>query len=150
MSKTKVIRKLIERTKDDFVSYFTSGPSLERAGTIVNWAITGDPRLASCKDEVESMLPDTNQDGRWESSYALNTGLLIVCLIQYEDTHHDKVYSEAVTLFFDSVDFKVQQSLEAQGINHPSESQIQSHALYAAQRQWFKELKAAEMPNQAL
>ena len=149
MTKTEVIRKLIDRTRDDFISYFKSPPSAERAREIVELAVSGNESLSSCREQVESMVPDTNDDGSWECSYALNTGLMIISLIDYQESPDEAIYLQAVSLFFESVDFKAQQEMERQGILHPSESEITGHLIYASERAWFKELET-EMPNQAL
>jgi len=74
MIHSQVIRELIRRTKNDFLEYFRNVPLAERAAMIVEIALSEGVQLASIRDELESMIPDTEEDGSWESSYALNTG----------------------------------------------------------------------------
>ncbi|MGE0388191.1 MAG: hypothetical protein AB7Q97_25995 [Gammaproteobacteria bacterium] len=131
------IRALIARTREDFSGYFRSGPLESRARLLVQWAADGDPRLDAARGEIDAMLPDTAQDGRWEASYALNTGGMILNLIDLRASGDERHCREAVTLFFDSVDFKVQRQLESAGVHDPSQSRIASHPLYVRERHWF-------------
>lgn len=140
MNRATVIRELISRTKKDSVSYFRNAPVAKQADQVVEWVLSGDSRLASIRNEVEAMIPDTDEDGSWECSYALNTGVMILSLIDYEATEADDHYIEAVTKFFDTVDFKVQQELESQGIAHPNKSQIANHPVFLREHEWFNQL----------
>jgi len=108
----------------------------------MSFALALDPTLVGLDQELEQLLPDTEDDGSWEASYALNTGCMILNLIEAMKGEASRSYNEAVTLFFDSVDFKVQQSLEQSGIEHPTEAQIANHEYMQMERQWFSILEA--------
>jgi hypothetical protein len=64
----------------------------------------------------------------------------MLCLLDYRKTGDRKHYDSAVALFFDTVDFKVQQILEGEGVTHPTEAQIHDHALYRSEREWLEKL----------
>lgn len=144
MTPSEIIRELVRRTQNDFVSYFAGTSQADRAALIVAFALSGDARLASLREELDEMIPDTELDGRWECSYALNNGIMIMSLIDYQRTGNDENYNEAVTVFFDSVDFKVQQSLEKEGVPVPTEAQIANHPLFVTERAWFDRLVGAQ------
>lgn len=137
MRKSLIIQKLIDRTKDDFLSYFVSPPLSDKAESVIQNALSLQGVPVEMTDEIESMIPDTEEDGRWECSYALNTGLMILCLIDYMRVGDEKYYNDTVELFFDSVDFKVQQDLERIGTLRPTEDQICKHNLYMKEKDWF-------------
>ena len=65
---------------------------------------------------------------------------MILNLIDYQSTENKNYYDEAVTVFFDTVDFKVQQDLEEQGNSRSTEAQIRSHKLFVLEETWFKQL----------
>jgi hypothetical protein len=142
MDKTLIIRKLVEHMGKDFVSYFDGTPQLKTAKLLIELSITGDPNISSKRDEIESIIPDTEDDGNWECSYALNTGGMILSLIDYMFNKDEIKYSEAVALFFDTVDFKVQEDLEKNGVPHPTEEQIRSHPIYVREQAWFINISA--------
>ncbi len=83
------------------------------------------------------MLPDTDDDGSWSASYALNTGVMLLCLITAIRGNAQDSYDEAVQAFFDTVDFKVQELLEQAGVSAPSEAQIAQHPLMQREKAWF-------------
>ena len=141
MDHAAVIRKLIERTASDFVSYFQGTPSSAAAERVIKAALTDARSLSGDRQLVESMLPDTEDDGRWESSYALNTGAMVLSLVDYLQTRDEDHYRDAVALFFDSVDFKVHQELESRGVTTPSEEEIAAH-LFVEERAWFASIEA--------
>lgn len=138
-----IVQALIARTREDFSGYYRGDPRESRAQLLVQWAVDADPRLDPARAEIDAMLPDTEQDGRWEASYALNTGCMMLCLIDFRASGEPHHCQEAVRLFFDTVDFKVQQRLEGEGVVQPSELQITSHPVYAQERQWFERLATA-------
>ncbi|MNZ50335.1 hypothetical protein D3C78_681210 [compost metagenome] len=135
-----VIRALIRRTQHDFLSYFEGTSFSERAAQIVMLAVSGYPGLASLRDELTSLVPDTETDGSWECSYALNAGAIMLSLIDYQIDGDEGHYEEAVTLFFDTIDFKVQQDLEREGIFYPTQEQISSHEYFVREKSWFFKL----------
>jgi len=147
MTKAAILQALIQRTRDDLVFYFQDAACAARAQELIAWSLSGDQRLAAARDELEAMLPNTEEDGSWESSYALNTGAMILCLIDYQSTQDERHYTEAITLFFDTIDFKVQQLLERQHVYQPAEQQIQSHPFYVAEREWFDNLDSHADPH---
>jgi len=112
LNKDRIIRELIKRTRLDFESYFLGTALESRAGEIVARALAGNKDIVHMKEELGSMIPDTNDDGSWECSYALNTGMMILNLIDYLLNEDEAYYDDAVAVFFDSVDFKVQQDFE--------------------------------------
>lgn len=136
MTSAEVVRQLVARTRADFVSYFAGSQHAERAAELVAWAQAGDPRLNNCPAEIDAMLPDTEDDGSWAASYALNAGGIILCLIELS-AGNTAAYEEAVTLYFDTVDFRVQQDLEAAGIKYPTEAQIANHPIMVSENTWF-------------
>ncbi len=87
------------------------------------------------------MLPDTEDDGRVTASYALNTGAMVLSLIDYINTRDEQHYRDAVTLFFDSVDFKVHEQLESIGVTAPTDEQVDAHPLLSEERRWFQSLQ---------
>ena len=89
------------------------------------------------------MLPDTEDDGRFEASFALNTGAMVLSLLNYVDSGDEAHYRDAVSLFFDTVDFKVHEELGKAGIVTPSEQQIASHPLLVQERRWFASIESA-------
>lgn len=143
MDRVGIICKLIERTASDFVLYFEGMPQKSEAERIIAAAVHGLPSLSHDRDLLELMLPDTENDGRPEASYALNTGAMVLSLIAYIQTGGEAHYRDAVTLFFDSVDLRVHEELENGGINTPSEQQIASHPLLAQERRWFASVESA-------
>jgi hypothetical protein len=143
MDRATIIRRLIERTAADFVSYFVDTPHEGGAARVIAAAIAGPPTLFADREIVEALLPDTEEDGRWEASYALNTGAMVLSLIDYVQTNDEQHYRDAVTLFFDTVDFKVHQQLEQGGIDTPRPEQIATHPLLTQERRWFESLESA-------
>ncbi len=137
MDRVATIQRLIKRTAGDFTSYFEGTDLLADASRIIQVAITNPGVLAVDRQLLEWMLPDTEDDGRWEASYALNTGAMVLGLIDYLKTGDEQQYLDAVTLFFDTVDFKVHQELESQGLTSPSEQEIAGHPLMVRERAWF-------------
>lgn len=140
MTKVGVICALVERTKDDFLSYYTDSERAERAAQILSWALSQDSRILSCEKELDSILPDTDEDGTWSASYALNTGVMLLCLISAMRGNPQDSYDEAAQAFFDTVDFKVQELLEQGGVSAPSEAQIAQHPLMRREKTWFATL----------
>jgi hypothetical protein len=140
IEKAEVIRRLIERTQQDFVSYYAATPRKERAEHLMSYALTLDVTLIGLERELDQMLPDTEDDGSVEASCALNTGCMMLSLIEVMKGDTLRGYDEAVSLFFDSMDFKIQQSLAESGIERPTEPQIASHELMLQERQWFAKL----------
>ncbi len=141
--RASIIRKLIERTASDFLSYFEGTPLKSDAERIIAAALGGLSLLPQERDLLERMLPDTENDGRCEASFALNTGAMVLSLIDYVDTRDEAHYQDAVTLFFDTVDFKVLEELENAGIATPSEQQIATHPLFVQERRWFTSVESA-------
>ena len=137
MHHASVIQKLIERTAQDFTSYFTGTNLSADAFRIIHAAVTEPRSLTPDRLLLEWMIPDTEDDGRWEASYALNTGAMVLGLIDYLKTGDESHYDDAVTLFFDTVDFKVHQDFELRGVTSPSEEQVASHPLMREARAWF-------------
>jgi hypothetical protein len=146
MDHAAIIRKLIERTALDFLSYFEDPQSSAAAERIIKAALAESPSLSGEREVLDSMLPDTEDDGRWEASYALNTGGMVLSLIDYLETGDEDHYRDAVTLFFDTVDFKVQQELESRGVTAPSEEEIDAHPLFVEARAWFANVEAGNLP----
>lgn len=142
--KIEVIRCLIERTQDDFTSYHEQTIHEKIAGQIASYALSLNPMLASLEEPLGQMLPDTEDDGRWQASYALNTGSMILSLIDAMRGNVSAAYEESVILFFDTVDFKVQEMLDEGGIAEPSEEQIANHQLMQRERLWFTKLLAGK------
>jgi hypothetical protein len=140
MDRVQIIRELIRRTRADFDSYFTGTPLETRAHMITELAILGKAELAKYHQELSEMIPDTESDGSWRCSYALNTGVMIESLLDYQATADNEHYDAAVEVFFDSVDFKVQEDLEKKGIARSTEGQIAAHPLMLAEREWFVKL----------
>lgn len=141
--KVEVIRRLIERTQNDFMSYYDSTAHEQTARQILGYALSLDRSLVSFEEHLDQMLPDTDDDGRWQASYALNTGSMVLSLIDAMKGNAATAYEECVTLFFDTVDFKVQEALNEAGIGQPSEEQIRCHELMQRERLWFSVLSAA-------
>jgi hypothetical protein len=138
MHHVSVIQKLIEHTARDFTSYFAGTDLSTDASRIIHVALT-DPRfLMADRQLLEWMILDTEDDGRWEASYALNTGAMMLGLIDYLKNGDENHYHEAVTLFFDTVDFKVHQDLESRGVTSPNEQEIAVHPLMVQERAWFE------------
>jgi hypothetical protein len=94
--------------------------------------------LAVDRQLLEAMLPDSEDDGSWEASYALNTGAMVLALIDYSSSGYQQHYREAVTLFFDTVDFKVHQELESRGMTSPTEQEVAAHPVMVRERAWFE------------
>ena len=140
MHKVRVIRELIRRKRNDFDSYFIGTPLADRAHLMTELAISGDASLRQHSDELSKMIPDTEQDSSLQCSYAMNTGVMIESLIDFQATGKNEYYENAVESFFDSVDFKVQEELERIGVARPTEDQIASHPLMLAELAWFDEL----------
>ena len=136
MDHVLVIQKLIERTASDFVSYFR-GTEHVAAERIIKVALTQPLSLPADRELVESMLPDTEDDGRWEASYALNTGGMVLAFTDYLLTRDEHHYRDAVTLFFDTVDFKVRQELESRNVMTPADEEIAAHPRFVEARAWF-------------
>ena len=143
MNHAHVIRKLIERTRSDFVSYFEGTPQQTDAKRIIAAAVEGATSLPDERELLESILPDTEDDARLVASYALNTGVMVLSLIDYERTRDEAHYRDAVTVFFDTIDFRVHEELENAGIRAPTEQQIASHPLMASERRWFADTESA-------
>ncbi len=137
MGKKDIVQRLIEHTKNDYLSYFSSSSESSISESVVNQALSQQGLSVEMRSKIESMLPDTEDDGSWECSYALNTGIMLLCLIDYDQTGDEKYYKDAVEMFFDTVDFKVQQELETKGILNPTEDQILNHSLYLKEQEWF-------------
>lgn len=114
-----------------------------KAEQFIGLALALDPKLIKYEQEIDKMLPNIDDDGRWEASYALNTGAMMLSLIELMRSENKASYKDAVTLFFDTVDFKVQQSLEASGIKKATEEQIAGHDLMIREREWFASITAA-------
>lgn len=142
MNKTQIIRELIRRTREDFDSYFSGTPLEDRACLFTELAISGDPTLEQYVGELNEMIPDTEVDGSIQCSYALNTGIMIESLIYFTKTENKEHYESAVEVFFDSVDFKVQDLLERSGITRATENQIATHPLMLEERAWFNSLSS--------
>lgn len=140
MGHAQIICEMIQHTKHDFISYFRGTHLSQKAEFITELALSGDDTLASMRSELESIIPDTKTDGSWECSYSLNTGSMILNLIDYQYTENEKHYDDAVTVFFDAVDFKVQQDLERQGISRPTEAQTRNHEVFVLEKAWFHQL----------
>jgi hypothetical protein len=147
MKKEQIITALIQRTREDWVSYFSNSPIAEKAEWIVDLAISGDSRILEKKSELKGMIPDTENDGSWKCSYALNTGVMIESLIEYREDSSCEHFETAVSMFFDSVDFKVQQDLEREGTLNPTEEEITTHPLYVREKLWFDDLTVKQWPN---
>jgi hypothetical protein len=144
MDKLRILRELIKRSRNDFDSYFLGTPLADRARQITEMAVCGDASLRRHGEKLKEMIPDTEQDGSWQCSYALNVGVMIESLIAFQATGRDEHYENAVTSFFDSVDFKVQEELEKTGVDRATEDQIASHPLMMAERAWFDGLTKQE------
>lgn len=142
MDHAAIIRKLIERTAPDFVSYFEGTQLSAAAERIIKAALSDSSFLSGDRELVERMLPDTEDDGRWEAAYALNTGAMVLSLMDYLRTRDEDHYRDAVTLFFDTVDFKVHEELESRGVATPSEQEIAAHPLFVGERAWFGSVEA--------
>ena len=140
MEHAAIIREMIRHTRQDFLAYFEGTRLSQSAAAIIALAISGDSRLASIRGELETIIPDTNEDGNWQCSYALNTGVMILSLIDFQMTENRKHYENAVEMFFDTIDFKVQEALEKKGNLRPAEDQIRSHPLYIREKAWFDEI----------
>lgn len=106
----------------------------------MSYALRMNYALVTFENDLNQMLPDTEDDGRWQASYALNTGCMMLNLVDLMKGGSTHAYDEPVTLFFDTIDFKVQEALEKVGIEQPSEEQIASHDLMLGERQWFSKL----------
>ena len=143
MDRVSIIRKLIERTASDFLSYFDGTPLRSDAERIIAMAVGGLSLQPEDRDLLEWMLPDTEDDGRFEASFALNTGAMVLSLLNYVDSGDEAHYRDAVSLFFDTVDFKVHEELEKAGIDTPTEQQIASHPLLVQERRWFASIESA-------
>ena len=65
----------------------------------------------------------------------------MLSLIDYINTQDEQHYRDAVTLFFDTVDFKVHEQLEAAGITARTEEQVTTHPLLNEERRWFQSLQ---------
>lgn len=142
--KIEVIRRLIERTQEDFTSYYEQTSHEKVARQIAAYALNLDHALVNLEEPLGQMLPDTEDDGRWQASYALNTGGMILSLINAMKGNVSAAYKESVMLFFDTVDFKVQEALDEVGIEDPSEEQIANHQLMQRDRLWFSNLLAGK------
>lgn len=140
---SEVIRLLIERTQQDFVSYYASTPKEQRAEQLVAYALSLNEALIPLEGELKKMLPDTEDDGRFQASYAINTGCMMLDLIEVMKGPSSRSYDEAVTPFFDSVYFKVREALLKSGIDKPTETQIAEHEIMLGERRWFSTLLAA-------
>jgi|SRR3989339_131154 len=140
MNYLKIIKEIIKHTKHDFISYFKNETLRRKAEKFIELAITGDDDLLLYKNEIELMTPDTNDDGSLECSYALNTSVLLLNLIDFIKTKDVKFYNESVVSFFDTVDFKTQNELEKAGNSRPTEKQISSHDYYIKEKKWFKNI----------
>ena len=140
MDKKEIIKKLIEHTKEDFLSYFEDKSIQVKASEILEMALTGNSLLFSKRDELDSIIPDTEDDGSFACSYALNTGIMILNLIDFELTGDDKFYNNTITLFFDTVDFKVHEDLEQKYVTNPTESEIIKHDIFIREKKWFDNL----------
>jgi hypothetical protein len=144
MDRASIIRELIRRNATDFVSYFESTPQEHEAERIIAASIDGSSALSADRAVVEAMLPDTEDDGRPEASYALNTGAMVLSLIDYLKTGDDQHYHDAVTLFFDTVDLRIHEQLERAGIPLPTDEQVVRHPLQTQERRWFQSLEFAD------
>lgn len=143
MDRMSIIRSLIARTAADFLSYFAQTPRAGDAQRVIAAAVAGSSAPFDDREVIEAMLPDMEEDGRWEASYALNTGAMVLSLIDYVQTEVEQYYRDAVALFFDTVDFKVHEKLEQAGVETPSDEQIASHPLLTQEQRWFKSLESA-------
>ncbi len=143
MDRASIIRKLIERIASDFLSYFKGTPLESDAERIIAAAVGGLSSLSQDRDLLEWMLPDTENDGRFEASFALNAGSMVLSLIDYVNTRDEAHYRDAVTFFFDTIDFKIHEELENAGIATPLEQQIASHPLFVQERRWFASVESA-------
>jgi len=142
MNKIQAIREIIRQTRKDFENYFRGTDSEEKAKKLIEIALNDTDEIKTFRNEIDSMIPDTEDDGSWECSYALNTGLILLNLIDYLKEPSEKLYDETVSVFFDTVDFKTQQYLEKDGIRHASEEQILNHDFYKGEKKWFDEMTA--------
>lgn len=140
----EVIRCLIERTQDDFTSYYEQTIHEKIARHIASYALNLDPMLVSLEEPLGQILPDTEDDGRWQASYALNTGGMILSLIDAMRGNVSAAYEESIMLFFDTIDFKVQEAFDEGGIAEPSEEQIANHPVMQRERLWFTNLLAGK------
>ena len=139
--KAQIIRALIEQTQSDFVSFYAGTAKAERANELMSWALAADRRLLSCVNDVEAMLPNTEgDDGSGATSYALNAGVMMLCLIDAMSGQADSSYDEAVTAFFDTVDFRACRALEAELNRLPTEEEIASHPFSQQACAWFAEI----------
>ncbi len=142
MDRATTIRRLIERTAVDFVSYFEGTPHEDAAERSIAAAVAGLVMLPDDRALLQAILPDTEDDGRWEASYALNTGAMMLSLIDYLNTRDEQHYRDAVTLFFDTVDFEIHEVFEQAGVTTPTDEQIAAHPLLAREQRWFASLQS--------
>lgn len=144
MDKVRIMRELIRRSRNDFDSYYRGTPLADRAYQITEMVVSGDASLGEYGDELDTLIPDTEQDPSWQCSRALSVGVMIESLIAFQASGREEHYENAVASFFDSVEFKVQEELEKMGVDRASEDQIAIHPLMLAERAWFDEMTQQE------
>jgi hypothetical protein len=134
---------LVERTREDFTSYFHGTETEELARSLIH-AVLADPEKALReKQQIELLLPDTEDDGSLEASYALNAGAIVTLLVNFATTGAAACADNAISLLLDSADFRAQEALEAAGIAEPTEEQIRQHPIFAREQEWNRALTAA-------
>jgi hypothetical protein len=115
------------------------------APKIIETALRDEEKLVEYRSILEDILPDTNDEGSWECSYALNAGSIILSFCNYLETCDITNIKEAITLYFDTVDFKVQQELEKKGNSRPTEREIANNILYITKKNNIDKLKQIYM-----
>jgi hypothetical protein len=133
----EILLALVDRKRDDFTSYFVGTSNAEAVAKLVD-AVLSDPKKATAeRQRIEVLIPNTEDDGSLEASYALNAGVIVTLFADFALTGSETCVEDAKTLFLDSADFRAQEALRVSGVHEPTEDQIREHPIFVRERQWL-------------
>jgi hypothetical protein len=138
MNTRELLIALVERTRADFTCYFAGTPTEEIACGLIDAVLENPENSRREKQQIEFLLPDTEDDGSLEASYALDAGVIATLLVDFATTGSERSAEEAASLLLDSADFRARDALEAEGISDPTEDQIRRHPIFAREKDWLE------------
>jgi uncharacterized protein len=62
------------------------------------------------RSRIDAVIPDTEDFGDHDGSYALNASAAVACVLQYVLDKGAKHIRDVATLYYDNIDFKLQES----------------------------------------
>ena len=145
MESRQLLLALVERTRRDFVSYFADTPNAEVAEQLIDTVLANPKGALRERQQLEFLIPDTEDDGSLEASYALNAGVIVTLFVDFAITGSQTCVDEAATLLLDTAYFKAGAALEASGVPEPTDVQMKEHLIFVREKQWLENL--AERPG---